>query len=52
MEEISEQGTPVTFYRFEWINPRPEIEVTDISYTPAQGGMGDVFVRRIVSVTV
>ena len=52
VEEISEQGTPVTFYRFEWINPRPEIEVTDISYTPAQGGMGDVFVRRIVSVTV
>ena len=51
IEGKSEHGTPVTFYRFEWINPRPEVGIASIAYTPAEGGAEDVLVRRIVGVT-
>lgn len=50
IEERSEAGTPMTVYCFEWINPRPEVSIERMVYTPAANGVEDVFVSRVVRV--
>lgn len=45
-------GNPITVYRFEWRNPRPEVGIVRVSYLPAKGGVEDVCVCHVVGVCI
>jgi len=46
-EGCDETGRPVVLYRFEWVNPHPEREITGIELRSA-GGQGEI---RLAGVT-
>ena len=50
IEERQEAGEVVTVYRYEWINPRPNVAIASMTYCPADEGIGDVFVSRVVGI--
>ena len=50
IEEQTEERSPLTYYRFEWINPRPHVKIRSLIYRPACGEAGDVFVRRVIGI--
>ena len=45
-------GEISTVYRFEWINPRAEVRIKKLVYVPAVAGVEDVFVRRVIGVSL
>ncbi len=50
IEERGETGQIITIYRYEWINPRPDVAVESIVYATVEGTPEDVFVARVVGI--
>lgn len=50
VELRAENGKPVTFYRIEWRNPRPETTIERVCYRAAEGEAADVAVRSVIGV--
>lgn len=51
IEEWTDEGERVTLYRFEWINPRPDMAITKLEYRPANEGEEEIFVRRVIGIS-
>ena len=47
LESRLEDGRIATCYRYEWINPHPELEIAKIAYIPAENAETQVVINRI-----
>ena len=47
MESRLDDGSIATVYRYEWINPRPDCEIKDITYIPAENAETYPIVNRL-----
>lgn len=50
IERPDSLGRPNTTYRYEWINPKPDVAIESVSYVSNDTFPTDVFVSRIVAV--
>ncbi len=49
IERPDAQGNPNTTYRYEWINPRPDVKIEKVSYVSTDKFPTDVFVSRVLA---